>query len=353
MALTFGSLFAGIEGFGLGFEQAGMRCAWQVEKDAAARSVLQRQYPDVPKYNDVCEVGAHNLTAVDVICGGFPCQGLSRAGKGEGLADPRSGLFYQMTRITDELRPTYLVWENVSGLLTNRGGRDFAAVLVELERIGYCGCWTTLDAQFFGLAQRRQRVFGVFTQQRFGAARCAEILSLASRLPWNTQARPKAQSNIAPTLVSGANRTDGTRPPGTTIDDVTSLIPVGYSTTGQSFWREGITALPARMAKDAENGLVVGMMPRRGHIEREDIAPTLNTGNGGNGAPGVAGRAVGVRRLTPVECERLQGFPDGWTEGQSDSARYRQLGNAVAVTVTRWIGECIVQSQAQHLKEAA
>src|SRR5690606_10553137 len=109
---------------------------------------------------------------VDVICGGFPCQDLSIAGRRAGLAGARSGLFYEMTRITDELQPAFLCWENVVGLLSSRGGRDFLAVLMELERIGYSGCWTTLDAQFFGVAQRRRRVFGVFARRDIGAARC-------------------------------------------------------------------------------------------------------------------------------------------------------------------------------------
>src|SRR3954468_9863595 len=114
---TFGSLFAGIEGFGAGFEAAGMKCAWQVELEPDCRSVLARHFPDVDRFADVREVGRHNLKPVDIVCGGFPCQDLSVAGKRKGLEGERSGLFYEMVRVTDELRPSFLIWENVPGLL--------------------------------------------------------------------------------------------------------------------------------------------------------------------------------------------------------------------------------------------
>lgn len=408
--LTFGSLFAGIGGFDKGFHDAGMRCAWQAEIDQAARGVLARRTPDVPRYADIRDCGAHNLTPVDVICGGFPCQDLSVAGRRTGLAGARSGLFYEMTRIVDELRPMLLVWENVPGLLSSNSGRDFASVLVELERVGYSGCWTTLDAQWFGLAQRRQRVFGVFARGDIGAAVCAEILSLAARLPWNTEKGRAKRARVAPTLESGTNQTGGTRPPGTTVDTAESLIayalnshagaadadvsnrnhasggPVsmGVSENLAFSLRGGRTQNVAFGGNDTRGERAVSSALTNHGSGRYDfesetfVAATLNSG-GNNGGfrtepgehlvfqqnqrnevrdlGGIAGalpsqpgmkqqnylkESFGVRRLTPLECERLQGFPDGWTDGQPDSARYRQLGNAVAVPVARWIGQRIV-----------
>ena len=119
--MNVGSLFAGIGGFDLGFERAGMRVAWQVELDPYCRAVLARHFPDAARFEDVCEVGARNLAPVDLICGGFPCQDLSPAGRGAGIDGARSGLWAEFARIVRELRPRYVVVENVPALLTGKG----------------------------------------------------------------------------------------------------------------------------------------------------------------------------------------------------------------------------------------
>lgn len=127
--MRFVSLFSGIGGFDLGFERAGMTCLAQVEIDANARAVLARHFPTVQQFEDVRHVGRHNLPACDVLCGGFPCQDLSVAGDRAGLAGERSGLYFEFQRIIMELRPTYVVIENVPGLFSSNDGRDFAIVL--------------------------------------------------------------------------------------------------------------------------------------------------------------------------------------------------------------------------------
>ena len=118
MNLTFGSLFAGIGGFDLGFERAGMACKWQVEIDDYANRVLKKHWPDVHRERDIRQCGKHNLEPVDVICGGFPCQDISYAGLGAGLDGERSGLFFEAVRVVRELRPQIVVLENVAALLT-------------------------------------------------------------------------------------------------------------------------------------------------------------------------------------------------------------------------------------------
>lgn len=153
--LTFGSLFAGIGGFDLGFERAGMKCLWQVEKDEFCRKVLAKHWPDVPKYEDVRNVGKHNLEKVDVICGGFPCQDISAAGKRRGLSGERSGLWFEFSRILRELRPDYAVVENVAALLV----RGIPTVLGELAEIGYNAEWQTISPSYFNAPQSRYRVF--------------------------------------------------------------------------------------------------------------------------------------------------------------------------------------------------
>ena len=295
---TFISLFAGVGGFDLGFERAGMKCAAQVEKDKAAHGVLAHHWPGVHRLADIHDVGRHNLPGCDVVCGGFPCQDLSVAGNRAGLAGARSGLFYEMTRICDELRPSFICWENVPGLLSSDDGRDFARVLMELERIGYSGCWTTLDAQFFGVAQRRRRIFGVFARQDIGAGCCAEILSFATRMRWHHTPSRDERPAVATTLTAGIG--SGGRPSGRRQEDDFNIVLAGTQSPGKHQMRAGNS----------------------------------------------------VRRLTPRECERLQGFPDDWTRWatdkhgqtceQPDSPRYRQLGNAVAVPCAEWIGRRIV-----------
>lgn len=159
MTLTVGSLFSGVGGFDLGFERAGMKVLWQCEKDPAARSVLRRHWPDVTCYEDVRDVGAHNLEHVDVICGGFPCQDLSIAGKRAGLTGERSGLWFEFARIVREMQPEWVVIENVPGLLSSNGGKDIGIILSSLEQYGYAVDCDILDTQNFGVPQRRRRVF--------------------------------------------------------------------------------------------------------------------------------------------------------------------------------------------------
>jgi DNA (cytosine-5)-methyltransferase 1 len=451
MTLTFGSLFAGIGGFDLGFERAGMECAWQVEIDPDAQRVLRRHWPDAKLLPDVTKAGRKNLPKVDVICGGFPCQDLSVAGKRAGIKGKRSGLFYHMARITRELKPAVLVWENVPGLLSSERGRCFLEVLAEMDRIGLDGGWTTLDARWFGLAQRRQRVFGVFAFGGAGAELAAEILALRSRRCGHPPPGGEAGQGAAATLRSrsagpGVNRpvrggedddnlitshaltacrtasgrmdpngetfvthtlrsvghdasedgtgrgvplvtafesTAGTRslgagalcPPlrvGSSVD-APSAPAVAYQCHGNNVGpmgtlRQGNGGTTGGFAAN-QGGTVIGFNRLEDDFgdEREMTAPT-NTAGRGEDRIAVA-QGMMVRRLMPVECCRLQGFPDdwldlelpsrhigeGWKHNQSaldekaiqeklsDSAKYRLLGNAVAVPVAAWLGRQIVK----------
>jgi DNA (cytosine-5)-methyltransferase 1 len=153
--LNVGSLFAGIGGFDLGLERAGMHTVWQVEQEPFRRAVLARQFPDAQRFKDVRDVGAHNLEWVDVICGGFPCQDLSLAGKGAGIDGARSGLWSEYARIVGELRPRYVIVENVPALL----GRGMGRVLGDLAALGYDAEWDCLPASAFGAPHRRDRLW--------------------------------------------------------------------------------------------------------------------------------------------------------------------------------------------------
>src|SRR5690606_14094616 len=153
--LTIGSLFSGIGGLELGLERAGMRTVWQVEMDDYATKILERHWPDAIRFRDVREVGAHNLPPVDLICGGFPCQDISYAGKGAGIKGERSGLWTEFARIVRELRPTYVLVENVAALLA----RGLDVVLGDLAACGYDAEWDCIPAAAVGAYHLRDRIF--------------------------------------------------------------------------------------------------------------------------------------------------------------------------------------------------
>src|SRR5579885_1262501 len=188
--LMVGSLFSGIGGFDLGFERAGHKVIWQVEKDKFASEVLKARFPPVPRFADVRNCGRPNPAPADIICRGFPCQDLSVAGRREKLAGSRSSLWFEFLRIIRELQPRFAVIENVPGLLSSNDRRDFAVILGGLtEGIPqipsrwlsagfirgrrYNAAWRVLDSQYFGVAQRRRRVFIVAS---LGDGRCADVL---------------------------------------------------------------------------------------------------------------------------------------------------------------------------------
>ena len=182
--MTFGSLFAGIGGFDLGLERAGLTCKWQVEIDPWCRAVLQKHWPTVPKFADIRDVRAQTLERVDVLCGGFPCQDVSTAGKRAGIDGARSGLWTEYARLIGELRPRFVLVENVSGLLVHGLGR----VLGDLAVLRYDAEWQCVPAAAFGAPQRRTRVWivaypGCLTAQ-VPAARIFTAKQKPERVAW-------------------------------------------------------------------------------------------------------------------------------------------------------------------------
>ena len=410
--MKFGSLFTGVGGFDLGFERAGMECTWQVEFDKACQNVLRKHWSETELFDDVRTVGKHNLKPVDVICGGFPCQDVSIAGKRAGLAGERSGLWHEFARIIDELEPKWVVIENVPGLLSSNKGQDFATVIRWLAERGYGVAWRILDSQYFGVAQRRRRVFVVAS---FGNGSASEILFESEGVRWNTEKGRKTGEDIAysiranpshscdkgdgginQTLVMSSGQPQWVNQVASTftirtrsegggkgylgLDDGAMTLggqPQWVMTSGQAKAEimserspalTGLHEQPIVMAYEnhpadsriTETGdisqqltsrmgtcggnvpLVQEIWNAQNRIEfyKDPISPTLQSrmGTGGNNVP-----LIGVRRLTPTECERLQGFPDGWTDGQADMHRYKQMGNAVTVNVAAWIGKRIVE----------
>lgn len=326
--MKVGSLFAGIGGFDFGFERAGFDVAWCVEWDKAAQAVLRRRFPNATVYGDITQVDPDQLEPVDVVCGGFPCQDLSVAGKRAGLAGNRSGLFHDAMRIVRRIKPSVLILENVPGLLSSHNGLDFATVLREVGEGWDCAevGWRILDSRYFGVPQRRRRVFVVGG----ATAGCAEsILALGESVSWHPSARREARKGAPDDACGGAASSGKWWDGGNLAASVTTrsnaqLMPDkgNFAAVVQSFRK----SKRAQTADDDETWVDDG------------IANTLNGFDTGDARTTHAiARSMSVRRLTPTECERLQGFPDGWTDGQADSHRYRQLGNAVTVNVAEWI----------------
>lgn len=387
--VKYGSLFTGVEGFDLGFNSSGMKCEWQVEIDKFCQTVLKYNSPDAEKFTDVREIGKENLGSVDLICGGFPCQDLSVAGKRNGLDGERSGLWFEFARIIAELKPSWVVIENVPGLLSSNKGEDFAVILRWLGQCGYYAAWRILDSQYWGVAQRRRRLFIVGS---LGNTSCIEVLFESEGLPWNPTKGRKKREGVAPTISA---RTKGGGGLGSDAEIDGALVAA--TETGAGFWTEGKPRLRCSTAP-GQPQTIIGFSHRdNGRDAAEEISPTLrcfspkskgvNQCVGGMAIaftertrkegrnfecqdelaysltnPGAGGRShsrqiagkFGVRRLTPRECERLQGFPDDWTrygineKGEkieiSDSQRYKMMGNAVTVSVAEWIGRRITKT---------
>jgi DNA (cytosine-5)-methyltransferase 1 len=283
------------------------------------------------------------------LVGGTPCQSFSVAGLRKGLDDPRGNLALTYLGILDQFRPKWCVWENVPGVLSSGGGRDFGSFLGALGELGYGFAYRVLDAQNFGVAQRRKRVFVVGHLGNWKPA--AEVLfeseSLSGNIEKGRKTREAATNESIPSVANCIQTTcnDYSRADGF------NMIAVG------AFGKNIADTVTAKFAKGAEllqqgaqNGGNCVLQP----IHCVDTFPTLLSSTAGVSRPGnettehqtyIAYQNMAVRRLTPVECERLQGFPDNYTNipKAADTNRYKALGNSMAVPVMRWIGERINQ----------
>ena len=321
--MTLGSLFDGIGGWLLAARHAGVRPIWASEVAPFPCSVTARHFPDVKQLGDITKINPDEMEPVDIICAGSPCQDLSIAGKRKGLDGERSGLFRTAVDIVRRMRdrtggryPRFFVWENVPGAFSSNRGMDFQAVLEEIgeseipmpqgNRWASAGlvqfpgaeiAWRVLDAQYWGVPQRRKRIFLVADFAADGR-RAGEILFESEGVSWDTAASEGA----------GEGATGGT-------EDCARIAVYDMTHADEVM----------RPVKDG-------------------IVPTLNArmGTGGNQVPVVLTEG-NVRRLTPTECERLQGLTDGYTEGGSDTARYKALGNGMAQPCADYVIRRIVE----------
>ena len=208
MKLTGVSLFAGVGGFDLAMERNGVEVVANVEIDKQCQKVLAKHFPKAKQFSDITDVKGSDLIGAGfepsrgIITGGFPCQDLSVAGKRRGLAGERSGLFWEIARLIEETKTEWFILENVPGLLTSNKGKDFGVVIGTMADIGYSLAWRVLDAQHFGVPQRRRRVFIVGRRTGDGLS-SAEVLFKSEGLRRNTtQSKPKRQDTTASTTRS-------------------------------------------------------------------------------------------------------------------------------------------------------
>ena len=380
------SLFSGIEAASVAWEPLGWEPAAFAEIDPFPCAVLEKRYPGVQNLGDVSGVDWRKFVKrrgrPDVLVGGSPCQSFSIAGSRTGL-DGASGLMWEYVRAVREVRPRWVLWENVPGALSSSHGEDFRYLLEALDALGYGLAWRVLDAQFFGLAQRRERVFLV---GRLGERPPVEVLFEPESVPWDPRSSREKRADLAEAAgrrPEGASftlklRHTGSDNPGGGAGplvqrDVSATLATSQDQTLFSFAQPGTkqATYVCETAHSGSNGLGVG---------ESDVMPTLDTSNSkavciaddnanaavdvdmagtikvGGSAPMVSycRPGVAVRRLTPTECERLQGFPDGWTripyrgkpaEECPDGPRYKAIGNSMAVPVMRWIGERIGKAE--------
>lgn len=396
--MRFGSVCSGIEAASVAWNPLGWRAQFLAEIERFPSALLAHHYPDVPNHGDMNNYKDWPDATLDVLCGGTPCQSFSNAGLRAGLDDPRGQLMLTFGAIAAKYRPRWLVWENVPGVLSSNGGRDFGAFLGLLGFLGYGFAYRVLDAQFvrvdgYGRAvpQRRQRVFVVGCLGDWRSA--AAVLLERESLRGDSAPRRKAGAGIAvaPTLRAGGRRTGGDRPPGTDVDTMetlqvayvahtlrgegfdasedgtgrcTPLVPVGVTlhgscgTVSTASFSDVAQAMRARAPGHVDNSsTTVVLQPIA--FDTTQITSAANRSNpkpgdpchplaAGAHPPAIAfQQGTAVRRLMPLECERLQGFPDGYTaipwrgKTAADGPRYKALGNSWAVNCARWVGRRI------------
>lgn len=483
MKIKVGSLFDGIGGTPLSAVLSGAEPVWASEIEKVPISITKRHFPKMRHCGDITQINGAEIEPVDIIVGGSPCQDLSVAGKRAGLEGARSGLFMDQVRIVKEMRnatrretsdrstelprPRYMVWENVPGAFSSNGGEDFRAVLEEICKVcdpevsiprppkgkwiqgsgtilgdGYSVAWRVVDAQHWGVPQRRRRIYLVAD---FGGHTAPEICFEQESVPGDSQEGGETGQRIA----TDAERSSGSSGELVLNDQGGSVMGVSYGVTGTlraqehghqpivlntvdrhaaCYNGESITSPTNRqnpkpgdpchtLGTDSRNyvcykepqracygissyasNAMKSSNPHSGIYEADtsrtldqnggnpacnqggiavvqslyenhpsdsrvtgpyEVCPTVTRrwGTGGNNVPLVRKSYI-VRRLTPLECERLQGYPDGWTaldhedKPVSDTQRYKALGNSFAVPNALFvISRCVKQLQKEEVNE--
>ena len=389
------SMFSGVGGFELGFQQANLQT--QVvgfcEIDKYASQILETKFKGIKNYGDATKINETKLPNFDILVGGFPCQAFSMAGKRKGFDEARGTLFFDVARILAHKKPRNFILENVKGLLSHNKGKTFETILGILSDLGYIVEWELLNSKNYGVPQSRERMYIVGHLR--GQSR-PKVFSFREGNGVSETSRKKERersSQVSSTITSNYKR--GTHAMGEQYilepKELTKNLGQGqrvYSTNGASVsikalgggqgGKTGLYKIPQATKQgyewadlgDSVNLQNLKSKTRRGRVGKQ-IAQTLDTGNQQytivqatitpsrknksqngrrfkdneepmftltqNDVHGVMHNKTQIRRLTPIECERLQGFPDNWTKGLSDTQRYKCMGNAVTTNVVEWV----------------
>ena len=316
LSYSVASFFSGIGGLDLGLERAGLTIRFHCEINPFCRGILRQHWPNLPVHHDIRKLDDSEIPEADVWAAGFPCQDLSlaRMGPRSGLRGSQSGLFHEFVRLIRGRGPRAVVLENVHGLLSSHGGRDFAIVLKALDELGYGVAWRVLNSKDFGVPQQRRRVYIVAMHRNWGDP--GKVLLEPECGDWNTE-KGRSNGKKSPSLFQ------------TIIGDT----------------RRGPLVKSIAHCIYAESARHTGTDWSRNYVWYPD------------------GR---VRRFTPVEVERVQGFPEDWTlplkiDGKQaarvDSLRYHAVGNAVTPPVAEWVGRrlagVMAEQDSEHIQDRA
>jgi DNA (cytosine-5)-methyltransferase 1 len=410
--MRYGSVCSGVEAATVAWHDLGWEPAFFSEIEAFPRAVLEHHYPDVPVHGDFTTIKEKEYGSIDLLVGGTPCQSFSVAGLRGGMDDERGNLALEFVRLAQRERPQWLVWENVPGVLSSNGGRDFGSLLGALAHIGYGFAYRVLDAQFFGVPQRRRRVFlvGYLGDWRPPAAVLFERESLSGNPPPSREAKKEAARNaggcteaggrqwpadVACTLNAAFADKHGLEDQHA-LNGASLFVPeyVGTLTAKgpPSLGRPEVDGnhilpyLPVMSGGQANASLSNNLSPtlncncdgvpiafpsdrhavaftqnQRDEVREMPYAGALSASSGAKQTSYVR-NDMQVRRLTPRECERLQGFPDDYTqipyrnkaaEDCPKGPRYKAMGNSMAVPVMSWIGKRISKVSGILLEENA
>ncbi len=360
--MRYFSMFTGIGGFELGIKQAYELseihikpencsdsesqssqhierpfCVGFSEIDKYASQLLSIKWPTVKNYGDATKINETELPDFDLLVGGFPCQSFSIAGKRKGFDDTRGTLFFDIARILAYKKPRNVLLENVKGLLSHDGGRTFQTIIGVLTDLGYFVEWQVLNSKNFGVPQNRERVFIV---GHLGGVPTRKVF-------------PVGQDDNPLTTKGGKQSSDAVVSRTLTATDAKMHLDGNYiqqinsptHSNDRVYGEEGISPTLNTMqgGRRQPKLMAYSSSQRKDHVEhriKEGEANCLTTGKGcagGMKSMSFVDEGIRIRRLTPLECERLQGFPDNWTQGFSDTQRYKMCGNAVTVNVVQYV----------------
>ena len=392
--MLFGSVCSGIEAASVAWEPLGWKAAWFSEVNPFCNDLLQHHYPQVKNHGDlrnfVETYSTLDLPQIDLLVGGTPCQSFSIAGLRGGLRDPRGGLALSFVELAALARPRWICWENVPGSLSADRGRAFASLVGGLQELGYGVAWRVLDAQYVrvdgfprAIPQRRRRVFLVGHSSgdvRRPAAVLLEPESVRGDRPPRRRTREDLAGasgrgleagipDVCGTLSDGAHHGGGLNGQDALSGRVIPVQPIPYDLLQVTHPLNAQSRSPGDpchcLAKDnASSAAIVETYPIQDCREITKMQNGLGIGNAGDpsytidttGAQGV-GHKMRMRSLTPLECERLMGFRDGYTDipkktkRKVDGNRYKALGNSIAVNTLRWIGRRIELVDAVPMEE--